>query len=491
MINNETEHMYRRLSILGRGLVLVLLLWAIGPEATPAQSVEAMPSASSPEQPRNVILFIADGCGPASFTLARDYRRYKGMDGPVLDGFQTGSIRTFASNSRVTDSAAGATAFSAGVKTYNGAIAVDTLKQPVATILEAAEQRGMSTGLVATSRITHATPAAFSAHVPSRSDEATIAVQQLAQGIEVLLGGGRGWFRGREQDGWRDDGRNLMDEASAQGYTVVQTKATFDEVTAPPVLGLFTDSHMAYEIDRDPVDEPSIAEMTAKAIDLLDDDPDGFFLMVEGSRIDHAGHGHDAAAHLHDILAYDEAVQAALTFAEANGETLVVSTSDHETGGLTLGAEVDGKSLYTWRPEVLDQVQASQGAILREVQRRLREPHANATTAADSAAICADVMDDLVGITPDDDEANRLAQALHEDRQAAKVLSEVIAERAVLGWTTGGHTAVDVNLYAYGPGRAAFVGHFDNTHIGQALAELLDLDLDALSQQLRTAVGSN
>ncbi|NBC16850.1 MAG: alkaline phosphatase, partial [Bacteroidetes bacterium] len=202
-------------------------------------------------------------------------------------------------------------------------------------------------------------------------------------------------------------------------------------------------------------------------------------------------HGNDAAAHLHDILAFQDAVQAALRFADADGETLVVVTSDHETGGLSLGAEVGGESLYTWKPEVLDQVQASHGAILREVQRRLREPHARAATAADSAAICTEVVEELVGIAPDDDEAARLAKALHDDWQAGDVLAEVLAARAVIGWTTNGHTAVDVNLYAAGPGRDRFVGHYDNTYVGQALAELWDLDLDALSQQLRAAVGSN
>jgi alkaline phosphatase len=482
--------MFRPLSFLRRGLLLVLALWVVHPLAATAQSDAAAPAATA-EPPRNVILFIADGCGPASYTMARDYRRYKGMDAPMLDQYQTGSIRTFASNSRVTDSAAGATAFSAGVKTYNGAIAVDTLKQPVATILEAAEQRGKSTGLVATSRITHATPAAFSAHVSNRGEEAIIAEQQLGQGIEVLLGGGRGWFLGREEDGWRDDKRNLMDEAAAQGYTVVQAKAAFDSVTVPPLLGLFADSHMAYEIDRDPADEPSLAEMTTKAIDLLDDDPDGFFLMIEGSRIDHAGHGNDAAGHLHDILAFQDAVQAALAFAEADGETLVVVTSDHETGGLTLGAKVNGESLYTWKPEVLDQVQASHGAILREVQRRLREPNASAAITAYTASVFTGVMKEWAGITLDDDEAVRLAEAVDDDRQAADVLADVIAERAVIGWTTNGHTAVDVNLYAYGPGRDAFVGHYDNTYVGKTLAELWDMDLEALSQQLQVTVGSN
>ena len=470
-----------RCSLLLMGAVLLFI-----PHLASAQSVaDPVPG----ERPRNVILFISDGSGPASFTMARDYLRYKGEEAALaLDRHQVGSIHTFAADSRVTDSAAGATAFSAGVKTYNGAIAVDTLQRPVATILEAAERRGMATGLVATSRITHATPAAFSAHVPERGEEATIAAQQLRQGIDVLLGGGRGWFLPSAQDGWRDDERNLLEEAAAEGYTVVHTRDAFDAVATTPVLGLFTDSHMAYEIDRDALDEPSLAEMTRKAIDLLDDDPDGYFLMVEGSRIDHAGHDNDAAGHLHDVLAYDAAIRAAL--GAAGEETLILSTSDHETGGLTLGARVEGQSLYTWKPEVLDRVQASQRVILGEIHRRLSETQAG--VPADSAAVTTEVVGDLAGITLDDDEAARLVAAMHEDWQAAAVLADVIARRAVVGWTTGGHTAVDVNLYAYGPGRDAFVGHFDNTYVGAALADLLGLDLEALTEQLRqTTVGSN
>src|SRR5690606_14830211 len=154
---------------------------------------------------------------------------------------------------------AGATAYASGLRTYNGAIGVDTLRRPAGTLLEAAEARGMVTGLVATSTITHATPASFAAHVPDRGAEAEIALQMMAQGIEVLLGGGTGFFR-PAPEGWREDGRDLVEEARAAGYAVVTTPAALGAVREAPVLGLFAPGQMSYEIDRDEAEQPSLAE---------------------------------------------------------------------------------------------------------------------------------------------------------------------------------------------------------------------------------------
>lgn len=432
----------------------------------------ALPAASQDEaRPRNVIMFIADGCGPASFTYARDYLRYQGGEALTLDSLQVGSVHTFASNSRVTDSAAGATALACGVKTYNGAIAVDAEQQPVATVLEAAEARGMATGLIATSRITHATPASYAAHVPQRIMEAEIAAQMMEQNIEVLFGGGRAFFVPQEDGGRRADGRNLLGEATGKGVQVLQSRADFDGTVQTPVLGLFTDDHMAYEVDRDAALEPSLAEMTAKAIDLLSQDPDGFFLMVEGSRIDHAAHGNDAAGHLHDILAYDRAVAEALAFAREDGRTLIVSTSDHETGGLTLGRNLDGRPQYTWHPEVIENIPASHGGLLNMAR-------------SDSLTVCA-LFSERLGIECTEEEAAQFERALAGEASMNFTMAEVIARRAGLGWTTGGHTAVDVNLYAFGLGRDRFIGHYDNTAVGQRIAELLDFDLAALTEALR------
>ena len=431
----------------------------------------AQPTAQD-DRPRNVILFVSDGCGPASFTLARDYLRYKGNDtGLVIDALQVGSIRTFSSNSRITDSAASATAFACGVKTYNGAIAVDTERRPVATVLEAAEARGMATGLVATSTITHATPASFSAHVPNRGMVAEIAEQQLGQGIEVLFGGGRRDFVPKSKGGSRADERDLFEEARDTGYQVILDRAGFDDELRTPVLGLFADGHMAYEVDRDPQEQPSLAEMTARAIDLLKEDEDGFFLMVEGSRIDHAGHANDAAAHLHDILAFDEAIAVALAYARENGETLLLSTSDHETGGLTLGRNLDGQPKYAWNPEVLDKIPASHGGLGAIAQEEGLQP--------------CDLLEQHASITCTEAEGAAFTEAIAADGDLNAIIADVIARRALLGWTSGGHTAVDVNLYAFGPGHHHFIGHHDNTAIGTLIATLLGFDLNAMTEAMR------
>lgn len=423
------------------------------------------------ETPRNIILFISDGCGPASFTFARGYvQAARGVETLPTDAIQVGAIRTHSSSSRVTDSAAGATAFACGVKTYNGAIAVDTARRPLATLLEAAEQKGMATGLVVTSTITHATPAAFSAHVPNRSMETEIAAQQLEQGIEVLFGGGRAMFVPREAGGRRQDGRDLLAEAREKGYTVLTDRTAFDDSLHTPVLGLFADSHMAYELDRDPAEQPSLAEMTEKALALLGDNPKGFFLMVEGSRIDHAAHVNDAGAHLHDILAFEEAVKVALDFARRDGQTLVLSTSDHETGGLTLGRNVDGTSVYAWKPNVVARAEHSYEYLVSALDEGL---------APDS------VLTREFGITDATPaEARAVRDAL--GRKDFHPLTEAVARRAFIGWTTNGHTGVDVNVFAFGPGATHFYGNYDNTHIGRTLASFLDADLGAMTQAMRS-----
>ena len=446
-----------------RWLLLVwLILWGPG--------VEVWAQAMS--RPKNLILMIADGCGPASITMARDYARaVLGREELALDAIQVGAVRTGSVSSRVTDSAASATAYACGVKTYNGAIAVDTTGRPLATLLEAAKARGMATGLVVTSRITHATPAAFAAHVPRRAMESEIAVQILNQRVDVLLGGGWAYFLPVSEGGRRTDQRNLLREAEAVGYQVVRTAADFRNGVRRPVLGLFGPDHLPYEIDRNPKAVPSLAEMTRTAISLLQEDPEGFFLMVEGSRIDHAGHANDAAAHVLEVLAYDEAVAVALDFARRDGQTLVVSVADHEAGGLSLGRNVDGRGIYDWRPEVLARVQASHERLIPALRQSDRP---------DSLLHAWLGLDSLRA-----EEQALVRQATVKPDRWPVVLTELIGRRAVVGWTTNGHTAVDVNLYAFGPGAERLVGSFENDELGRLLAELMGFDLSSLTTTLR------
>lgn len=337
------------------GVLLSLALMTTGLAADPADDDGRVA--------KNVILLIGDGMGIAHESLARmekagwNLTSYSNAS-LKMDGMeQMGIISTFSANSFVTDSAPASTAMATGHKTSNGVISQDSSAIPglrdgrnLTTILEMAEEAGMSTGLVTTTRITHATPASFYAHVDNRDNESEIAGHLISSGVDVALGGGLSYFIGRNEtsplDGKsrRDDDRDLTEEAMSRGYTFVYNGSAFRKVDASgteKLIGLFEPSHMLYELQRSGSSEgdPSLAEMTRKAIEILSRNPKGFFLMVEGGRIDHASHERSLDNTSRDTLAFDEAVGEALDFARADGRTLVIVTADHECGGLVLQPE--------------------------------------------------------------------------------------------------------------------------------------------------------
>ena len=453
----------RRISSHAGALLLILVLAGMGCASSARNQgtraldarVDGLDAAVHDDRPRNIILFISDGCGPASFTLARDFLRTQGRGTQLaLDGIRVGSVQTYASDALITDSASSATAYACGVKTRNGKIGMGPDSTAMPTVLEIAVAAGMRTGLVATSRVTHATPASFAAHVQNRGMESEIAAQMMSSGVDLILGGGQRFFLPKSAGGARDDARDLLAEARASGYSVVTPGQRLDTIRQLPALGLFADDHLPYEVDREKNVMPSLAEMTRTALNLLSDDPDGFFLMVEGSRIDHAAHDNDLGGHLNDIIAYDEAIRTGLDFAAGDGETLVISVSDHETGGLTVGRSVDGRSRYTWHPEVAAALTGSNDAIRAAINDRGATPE--------------EAVRQYTGITDlSDVELDALSRAT--GLAANTVLGEIVGRRAFIGWTTGGHTAVDVNLYAYGPGSSAFHGHLDNAEVGRLL----------------------
>ena len=205
------------------------------------------------------------------------------------------------------------------------------------TLLELAEEKGMSTGLVATSTITHATPASFAAHVRSRGSQAEIAEQYIESGAEVFLGGGREFFIPQDQEGSsRKDDRNLIEEFENVGYDYVSTVEEMQNSDSDKLLGLFANSGMDSENRT-----PTLEEMTNTALSKLQSNENGFFLMVEGSQIDWGGHGNDSEYVIREMKDFDNAVKAALEYAEKDGETLVVLTADHETGGMTMMTSSD------------------------------------------------------------------------------------------------------------------------------------------------------
>jgi alkaline phosphatase len=295
----------------------------------------------------NIILFIGDGMGSAHRLAARwatvGETGMLSMDDMATHGWaQTGSA-----NDPVTDSAAAATAMSTGVKTNNGVVGMDADFNIVFSILEEAKSRGKMVGLVTTTQLTHATPAAFAAHISNRNFMTGIADQMLDAEVDVILGGGEDEFIPDTEIGCypeageRNDGRNLLTEAIALGYTYVCEPADFsavDPASTIRLLGLFADEGMPRPFS------PSLAEMTQKAIDILSKSTKGFFLMVEGGQIDWASHSNDADNAISDTIELDNAVKVARDYILVDNDTLVIVTADHETGGMSVSLSSSGAS---------------------------------------------------------------------------------------------------------------------------------------------------
>jgi len=291
---------------------------------------------------KSIILFIGDGMGAehrqaATFWLG---------DTLVMDAMPAyGFSRTHSADSDITDSAAAATAIATGVKTNNGIIGMDSNLNVLTTILEEAQFRGMSTGLITNVQMAHATPAAFAAHVENRNMMTEIAEQMLASGVDVILGGGEDDFIPLSengcypQPGQRTDGRNLLDEAIGIGYTYVCEENAFNNVdpsATQRLIGLFADEEMPRPFS------PTLEEMTRKAIAILSKNPNGFFLMVEGGQIDWASHSNDAQDVIADVIDLDEAAAAAIAYADENSDTIIIVTADHETGGMSVDLSSSG-----------------------------------------------------------------------------------------------------------------------------------------------------
>ena len=304
---------------------------------------------------RNVIFFLGDGMGLNTLTAARIYG--VGEEGSLtIDTLpETAFIKTFSHDSQVTDSAPSMSAYMTGVKSNNGVISMDSdatqesncsksAGKPATTLLELAKAAGRGTGVVTTTRVTHATPAATYAHLCNRDLEADIAAQlvpggagynsALKGGVDVVLGGGSSFFLPKADKGKREDGRNLISEMKAKGYQFANNLDELNKAEAgKPLLGLFGASHMKYDLDR-PASEPSLAQMTLAAIKQLKEKKQGYFLMVEGGRIDHALHDTNAKRALQDTLAFDNAIKATLDEVKKTDpelkNTLIVVTADHD-----------------------------------------------------------------------------------------------------------------------------------------------------------------
>ncbi|MFB5676005.1 alkaline phosphatase [Paenibacillus terreus] len=446
---------------------------------TGSSSAHALGANEAPKA-KNVILLIPDGMAPDATALAR---WYQGGTPLALDEMASGLVRTHSADAAIADSAPAGTAFATGHKSHTGyvgvlpdvanmpgqaAIAAEDAKKPVASVLEAAKLAEKATGIIATSEIMHATPADFSAHYPDRSNYDALSEQQVYNGIDVVLGGGSLYFT---PEG-RKDGEDLVQAIKSSGYNYVTTPAELNASNSGKLWGLFAPKALDYDMDRDPAEQPSLADMTKKAIDVLSRDEDGFFLMVEGSKVDWAAHANDPTGIISDVLAFDEAVGTALSFAKQNGNTVVLAVTDHGNGGLTIG-NADTTKTYDEEPLSTFIAPLSKAKLTGEgLEAMLNEERSNVR----------EVMEEYWGIT---DLTDAEEQAIREGEDSLNyIVGPMISKRARIGWTTGGHTGGDVILYSYLPDDKRLTGVLDNTDIAKFMAAALGVDLNATTDRL-------
>ncbi|SFB11300.1 alkaline phosphatase [Lentibacillus halodurans] len=413
-----------------------------------------MGSGSSHKKVENVIYMIPDGF---SSNYAANYRAYKGEEA-IWDQHLKGMFTTHAAGSDITDSAAAGTAMATGYKTNNGVIGLDPKGNELKTILEASEEEGRASGLVATSTITHATPASFAAHVNDRNNETEIARQLVESEVDVLLGGGKNNFLPKSENGNQEEA-NLIEQAKEQGLRFVENREQLIDETDVNVedeeglLGLFADEALSPELHRVNTEEPSLAEMTESAIDVLEEDKDGFFLVVEGSQIDWAGHDNDAAWAMSDVAAFEAAVEEAINFANKDGKTLVVVAGDHDTGGMTTGAN----GSMELNADILQNVTTTGEYMASE----LNDDRSNVRNVVQSYA--------NIELTEGE------VQTIRESDDAASAINTIVSDRASVGWTSTNHTGADIPVYAYGPQANQFTGFHNNTELPKIIADTMKL----------------
>ncbi len=437
---------------------------------------------------RNVIFYAYDGTGYEDFATA-DFVANRVVGTPLryhefLAGGLTGSMIPSSLTSWVTDSSAASTAWATGRKVVNNAVAMYPDGRELTTILELARAQGRATGVVTTTRATHATPASWIAKVPARSMEDEIALQYLASGTDVIMGGGAAHF----DPGARSDGRDLFAEFGAAGYQVVRDRGALASATGSKLLGIFAPGtrHVAYEVDRrfQGVDQPSLAEMVRAALPRLEAADQGFVLQVEAGRIDHANHENDAGAMVWDWIAADEALGVLMEYVAGRDDTLLLHAPDHDTGG---GVAYGWGTRYTRTDPSLmtfGQVRSSHEHLLRDllperpspgqvrevVEAALGVPLADAPAEHIAALVAGENMGGLRW-------GHRNATSGGTQYQIAQLLSYSFQnqpQRPPVSFATTNHTAGFVPVTIQGGGiTPGNLGVVDNTMLFGVMTEAL------------------
>ncbi|WP_371390117.1 alkaline phosphatase [Bacillus pseudomycoides] len=436
------------------------------------------------QQPKNVIMMVMDGTSSSATTLAR---WYKGAP-LALDQIVSGGVRTYSAESAITDSAPAATALATGNKTNSSYVGVlpsvvnspglEPIKEedkcrPVANVLEGAEHSGRATGIIATSEIQHATPAGFSAHHVIRKNFEVIGEQQVYQNIEVVLGGGKAVLQPAASSGIRKDNEDLIKVIQDKGYDFVETKDALLNSKSDKIWGSFSNTALAFDMDRKATDpgQPTLSQMTRKAIQTLSKDKDGFFLFVEGSKPDWAAHANDPIGMISDVLAFDDAVAEALAFAKKDGNTMVIALADHGNSGISIGNAGTTKGYDTTPVSTYIDPLKKAKMTLEGATNKLKDDLSNVKEVA--------ALYGLDNLTDDEKEKLKAAQ---KKADVGPILTKLLANRANIGFTTGGHTGEDVFLYSYGPQKP--YGFVQNTDIAKTMAKAMGFNLGELTNKL-------
>ncbi|MBI3016977.1 MAG: alkaline phosphatase [Deltaproteobacteria bacterium] len=413
---------------------------------------------------KNVIFMIGDGMGYNQIHISQELLGKKLFltTLPV-----SGMVFTSSANNRVTDSAAAATALATAHKTNNQSLGKDPQGQDLPSLLEKLKKTGKRTGLVTTTSLTDATPAAFATHVSNRKEHPLIAQWLLKNKVDLLLGGGRKYFL------------PLLSQFKKEHYELITSTQELSHILPlknKRLLGLFHEEHLNYEIDREEIpemaEEPSLSQMTQAALQFLKNSPKGFFLMVEGGKIDHAGHEIDLATMAREVLEFDHAIEKAVAFAKKRKDTLIIVTADHETAALGFVEATDIPHLQSLQVSAQYMIQKfqkdSEGKFTEESIKTVLKDHAH----------FPDVTQEELQILQKI--SNR---SVHD---ASVVLGSLISKRAevvsvslkmIQTGNTHGHSSAPVPVFSFGPGAQSFTGTMDNTAIPLKISKLTHVSL--------------
>ncbi|MEL7833825.1 alkaline phosphatase [Fodinibius sp. Rm-B-1B1-1] len=405
---------------------------------------------------KNVIFMVSDGMSAGTFNMADLIKRRKyGNGSHWVDlynsdrRFHRGIMDMASLNSPITGSAAAASSWGCGHRVNNLSVNMGPNGEEYTPINQIFKDAGKKTGLVTTTRITHATPAGFSVNIDHRNKEDEIALRYLQREYDVMLGGGARHFEAAS----RDDDKNLISKFADKNYQIVQTRQELTQASANKrLLGLFYDSHLPYSIDRQTIDEhqqniPTIAEMTQTALKHLENQ-DGFILQVEGGRVDHGAHANDASGMLYDQVAFDDAIKVALDFVDQRDDTLLIITTDHGNANPALNAAGEGYNDSAPFFDRLQEFRHSNTWILSEL-----DSHSTVSEIRERVEYAT-----RLGIGKD--EAQALRKALNGNLDTiydiksnpSSVLGSILANYTSVSFTSGGHTSDFVELAALGPG---------------------------------------